>query len=128
MSVHEISPVGPKSASDKLEAKVSGGVLATSATALGACAVCCAVPLMLPAIALAGGGAIVAWMAGARVWLVMLALLAVAGAWGWLLRRTLRSGRYPRRLTLVLMGAATLLAILSVSWGRVEGLVLGMMR
>lgn len=92
----------------------------TLATGAVACGACCVLPLALPAVALAGAGSILAWVAGAHAWVTALAVVAVLGAWGWIAWQTVQTRCRPALPTLYVMGAATGLLIVAVLWPAIE--------
>jgi hypothetical protein len=111
----------PKSEPAPLKAgKVAGAAAATSATAAIAWGACCVLPLAFPAIAASAIGGVLVWLAGARVWLTMLAALVVVAAWLWVWRQSVVRRARPAPLTLWLMGAATLLLVAGLAWTRIE--------
>lgn len=100
-------------------------VLATTG-AVGACVLCCTLPVAFPAAALAllGGG--VAFLGLAHKAMTLIGLVAVLAAWGWVWRQSRRSGRRPAPLTLRLMGLATALLALALAWPLVERALLAL--
>ncbi len=80
--------------------------LATSGGAM-ACAACCVLPVAFPAIALAGGGAVLVWIDAATKVMFVAALLSVIGAWGWVVYRARSTGKRTANATLVMMRIAT---------------------
>jgi len=102
---------------DELTEKAVGrGALATSATAVLACAVCCGLPLLLPALALGAGGAMLPWLAGAHAWLRVITLLAVAAAWAWVVVERVVRRRRLRRSTWLMLGMSTVMAAATLVW------------
>jgi len=95
---------------------------AAVATAAGAviCGVCCALPFALPAVALAGGGTLFAWLGGGQAWVTIGAAIVVAGAWGWIGWQSIRSKCKPARATLYVMGIATIILALAFLWPMIE--------
>ncbi|TAJ71827.1 MAG: hypothetical protein EPO51_11945 [Phenylobacterium sp.] len=108
-------------AQDERRGKAVGvtAVLAT-AGAVGACALCCTLPVAFPAVALGllGGGVAVLGLAN-RI-MILAGLVAVVSAWAWLWMQSRRTGKRPARLTLRLMAVATLLLVLALAWPLVE--------
>jgi hypothetical protein len=92
----------------------------TLATGAVACGACCVLPFALPAVVLAGTGSVLAWLAGAHVWITGLAVLAVLGAWAWIARQTLWTQRKPATSTLYVMAGATALALIAAFWPLIE--------
>lgn len=88
--------------------------------AAAACAAACFAPLVLPAALLAGTGSVLAWLAGAHVWMTVLAILAVAGAGFWVWREARQLGLAPSRSTLRFMGIAGLLLALALVYPLIE--------
>lgn len=111
------------------EGKAAGitAVLATTG-AVGACMLCCTLPVAFPAAALAllGGG--VAFLGLVHKAMTLIGLVAVLAAWGWVWRQSRRSARRPARLTLRLMGVATALLALALAWPLVERPLLALIR
>ena len=104
-----------------------GSIVATSGAVLG-CAACCVAPLAFPVLALGASGAVLAWFAGAHVWITSLALLIVLAAWGWLGWRTFRRGHRLARSTVVMMTLSTLMLAVALMWPRIEPTLMGWMR
>lgn len=109
--------------------KVAGTAAVACATSAVACAVCCVLPVALPAVALAGAGGLIAWFAGAYVWMTCGAVAAVAGAWGWVWWQSARSRARPASSTLYLMVLASVLLVVALVWPLIEPrLVAGVQR
>jgi len=85
-----------------------------------ACGAACVAPLMFPAVALAGTGVILAWLASAHSWMTVLGSIAVATAWLWIWRQASGSGQRPSRSTLYTMATATSLLALALAWPLLE--------
>jgi hypothetical protein len=100
--------------------KAAGLTAVTLATGAVACGACCVLPFALPAAALAGGGSILALLASAHAWVTGLAILAVIGAWGWIVWQVVRTRRSPAASTLVVMVGATALSTIAVLWPVIE--------
>ena len=113
---------------DLVQKAVGGGTLAASTTAIVACAACCALPLLVPALALGASGAVLAWLAGAHTWLRIIAALAVLAAWGWAIRERVVRRRRIRIMTVVFLGASSALTAIAFFWGTVEPLLLTALR
>jgi hypothetical protein len=96
--------------------------LATSGGAL-ACAACCVLPVAFPAIALAGGGAVLVWIDAATKVMFLAAVLAVVGAWAWIAYRARATGRRTARATLVMMNIATAVLIAGLAFPLYEPLI-----
>jgi hypothetical protein len=125
--------MGPTSLSgERAKPKAAGGKAATAAVvttgvALAACAVCCTVPIAFPALALAGGGVLMAILGAAYRVLTVAGLVVVAAAWVWVLVRG-RRGRRPARRTIQGLTLATVSALLAALWPIVEHVVLRLIR
>ena len=96
--------------------------LATSGGAL-ACAACCLLPIAFPAIALAFGGALLAWIDVATEAMFIAALLSVLGSWVWIAYRARSSGKRTPRTTLVMMSAATAVLLAGLALPLYEPLI-----
>jgi hypothetical protein len=96
--------------------------LATSGGAL-ACAACCVLPVAFPAIALAGGGAVLVWIDAATKIMFIAALLAVVGAWAWIAYRARATGKRTAKATLVMMNIATAVLIAGLAFPLYEPLI-----
>lgn len=108
--------------------KVAGTAAITASTAAVACAVCCVLPLALPAATLATVGGTLALFAGAYRWLAPLAVLAVVAAWIWVGYQSRTSAKRPAHSTLVIMGVATAMMLLSLLWPRIEPIAIEVFR
>lgn len=104
-----------------------GSMVATSGAILG-CAACCIVPLAFPVLALGASGAVLAWFAGAHMWITGLALLIVLAAWGWLAWRTFGRGHPLARSTVIMMTLSTIMLALALMWPWIEPLLMGLVR
>lgn len=100
--------------------KAAGWTAAALATGAVTCGACCVLPLALPGTVLAGAGNLLAWFAGAHMWVTGLAIAAVLGAWGWIAWQTQRTRCSPARSTLCVMVAATALLAIAVLWPVIE--------
>lgn len=96
--------------------------LATSGGAL-ACAACCVLPVAFPAIALAGGGAVLVWTDAVTKVMFLAALLAVVGAWAWIAYRARTAGKRTARATLVMMNIATAVLLVGLAFPLYEPLI-----
>lgn len=119
-----------------LEASVSPGImdkaaprtaLATSGGAM-ACAACCVLPVAFPAIALAGGGALLIWIDAATKVMFVAALLSVTGAWGWVIYRARSTGKRTAKPTLLMMQAATAVLVLGLAFPAYEPFVIKLIK
>jgi len=109
-------PVSPVKA-----ARIAGVATATSATAVIACGACCLLPLAFPAVAATAiAGGLLGWLAGAHVWLTVLAVVAVGGTWLWLWRQSVKRKARLANSTLGLMGLASLVLVLALAWPHIE--------
>jgi hypothetical protein len=100
--------------------KAAGVTAVTLSTGAVACGVCCILPLALPATILASTGAWLAWFVSVHVWVTVLAILSVVGAWGWIAWQSRRTGLRPAKSTLVMMTAATISLTIAVLWPLLE--------
>lgn len=113
-------PVSPVKA-----ARIAGVATATSATAVIACGACCLLPLAFPTIAAtAMAGGLLGWLAGAHVWLTILAVVTVVGAWLWIWRQSVKRKARLSSSTLGLMGLASLVLVLALAWPRIEPMLM----
>jgi hypothetical protein len=118
-----------KPASKELAGSKAAGVTAvTLATGAVACGVCCVLPFALPATLLASTGAVLAWFVKLHLWVTILAILSVGGAWAWITRQSRRTGRRPAPSTLVMMVTATVLLTVAVLWPLLEKPLIRMLR
>jgi hypothetical protein len=101
-------------------AKAAGVMAMTLSTGAVACGVCCVLPFALPAPLLASTGTLLAWLVSAHVWVTLLAIVSVVGAWAWIAWQSRRSGRRPAMSTLVIMSASTVLLTIAVLWPLIE--------
>lgn len=104
-----------------LVARSAAGLAATGALA---CAVCCVLPLTLPAAALAITGSTLAWFARLYQGTVYAAALLVAVAWIWVAVQSWRSKRRLAAATGITMLAATAMLALAFSWPMFEHVLL----
>ena len=95
------------------------GAMTTTGLAV-ACGVCCVLPFALPAVALTAFGGIVATVASAYRWAVVVAVGAVVTAWAWVLWQSVRSRRAPTRSTRRAMSVATMLLVVALAWRILE--------
>jgi len=108
--------------------KAAGITAVTLSTGAVACGVCCVLPFALPATILASTGALLAWFVKLHVWVTILAILSVVGAWGWIAWQTRRTRRKPAISTLFMMGTATVLLTVAVLWPLLEKPLIRMLR
>lgn len=101
--------------------------LATSGGAL-ACAACCVLPVAFPAIALAGGGAVLVWIDAATKVTFVAALLSVIGAWGWVLYRARSTGKRTAKATLLMMQIATAVLALGLAFPIYEPFLINLIK
>jgi hypothetical protein len=85
-------------------------------------------PFALPATVLASTGALLAWFVKLHLWVTVLALLTVAGAWSWIAWQSRRTRRKPALSTLVMMGMATMVLTVSMLWPLLEKPVIRLLR
>ncbi|MFZ2157193.1 MAG: hypothetical protein WAV72_13885 [Bradyrhizobium sp.] len=100
--------------------KAAGVTAVTLSTGAVACGVCCVLPFALPATLLASTGTLLAWFVKMHVWVTVLAILSVVGAWGWIAWQSRRTRRRPATSTLFMMAAATVLLTVAVLWPLIE--------
>lgn len=101
--------------------RVASATAATASTgAAAACAACCVLPLVFPAVALAGLGGMLLWLEEAQVWLTPVSVLILIGAWYLVWIQTWRRDLRPARLTLVLMGFANVMSAVALAWPWIE--------
>lgn len=81
-----------------------------------------------PATVLASTGTLLAWLINAHVWVTLLAIVSVVGAWAWIAWQSRRTGRRPATSTLVMMTASTLLLNIAVLWPLIETPLTGVLR
>ena len=108
--------------------KVAGVTAVTLSTGAIACGVFCVLPFSLPATLLASTGSLLAWFVKFHLWVTILAILSVVGAWGWITWQTRRTGRKPALSTLFMMGTASVLLTLAVLWPLLEKPLIRMLR
>jgi hypothetical protein len=108
--------------------KAAGLTAVTRSTGAVACGVCCVLPFALPAAVLASTGSLLAMFVKMHVWVTILAVLSVVGAWGWIAWQTRRTRRKPAISTLFMMGAATMLLTVAVLWPLLEKPIIRMLR
>lgn len=122
MTVQIISRRNDGSAVDKAAPRAA---LATSGGAL-ACAACCVLPIAFPAIAVAFGGALLAWIDVATKAMFVAALVSVLGAWAWIAYRARSSGKRPAQATVVMMSAATAVLLAGLAFPLYEPFIIDM--
>lgn len=108
--------------------KAAGATAMTLSTGAVACGVCCVLPFALPATVLAGTGSLLAMFVKMHVWVTILAIVSVVGAWGWIAWQTRRTRRKPALSTLFMMGASTVLLTVAVLWPLLEKPIIRMLR
>lgn len=99
-------------------ARSSGAAKAAviAAGTAAACTACCVLPFTLPAIVLANIGGMLTVLDHAHGWMTWLAVAAVAAAWVWIGRQSIRARARPATSTLAMMGIATAIMVLAASW------------
>lgn len=100
--------------------KAAGVTAVTLSAGAVACGVCCVLPFALPAALLASTGTLLAWFVKMHLWVTILAILSVVGAWGWISWQSRRTRRRPATSTLFTMGTATVLLAVAVLWPLLE--------
>ena len=113
----------PDQASTRNSEKIAGTASVTSGAAVFACAACCAIPLMFPAVASTSAGALLAWVGRGSFAVTVIAIVTVAASWLWLWRRAAKNEARVSRATVKLMALATLGVVAAVV-GRPIGEVL----
>ncbi len=101
--------------------------LATSGSAM-ACVACCVLPVAFPAIALAGGGAMLVWIDAATKMMFVAALLSVIGAWGWVIYRARSTGKRTAKTTLLMMQIATAVLALGLAFPVYEPFIIKLIK
>ena len=114
---------GAGSRSGNTEPAAGAAALTSSSTAVIACAACCVLPLMLPAAALAASGGVLAWLAGAHVWITLAATVLIVAAWVVASRTSRRTGLKPHRGTVIILAVSTALVALALAWPAIEPLL-----
>ena len=92
----------------------------TLSTGAIACGVCCVLPFALPAHFSRAPGSLLALFVKMHLWVTILAILSVVGAWGWIAWQSRRTRRKPAMSTLFMMVAATVLLTVAVLWPLIE--------
>lgn len=92
------------------------------------CAACCVAPFALSAATLASLGGVLAWFANGYAWTSLVAVMLVAGAWAWVGIQSARTRKRPAGLTLIVLGLATLVAVLALAWPLFEGDIIRVLR
>ena len=77
---------------------------------------------------LASTGAVLASFVKLHLWVTILALLSVVGAWGWIAWQSRRTRRKPATSTLFMMGAASVLLTTAVLWPLLEKPIIRLLR
>ncbi|ODT43322.1 MAG: hypothetical protein ABS59_23850 [Methylobacterium sp. SCN 67-24] len=108
--------------------RAAGAVAVTASTAALACGVCCVLPFAVPAVMLGSVGGVVSWFANAYSWLTPIAVLAVVAGWLWIAYQSYSTRRRPARLTLTMMGFATLMMGLALMWPHIEPIAISLVR
>ena len=108
--------------------KVTKAAVITTGGAVLACAACCALPLALPIIGLAGAGAMLTAFGTAYRLLTYAGIGLVLIAWVWIAWQSRRTGKRPARATLRWLTVATILAGLAAAWPAIEPLAFRLLR
>lgn len=103
------------------------GAMTTASLAV-ACGVCCLLPFALPAVALTTFGGVVAAVAGAYRWALVVAIGAVVVGWSWVIWQSVRSHRAPARSTRRAMVLASLLLVTALAWPTLERAIIAWLR
>lgn len=106
----------------------AGVTAVTLSTGAVACSACCVLPFALPATVLASTGPLLAWLVGMHVWVTLLAILSVIGAWAWIAWQSHRTQRRPANSTLIMMAVSTVLLTVAVLWPLIEKPLTRMLR
>jgi FtsH-binding integral membrane protein len=101
---------------DKKTGRIASGTAITSALAAVACTACCVLPFTLSAVLLASWGGVIAVVDHAHGWVTLAAVLAVVGAWMWIIVQMRRTRRKPARSAMIMMALATALTLAAASW------------
>lgn len=117
-------PVSPAKPIGRRAANTAGVVVLTLSTGAVACGACCILPMALPALALAGGGSLLATLIGVHHVIITLAIAAVAAAWMWIGWTSLRSRMWPAVSPLCLMVLATAVLGIALIWPSIEGRIM----
>lgn len=104
----------------KTDLALGWSAVLTAGLALFAWAACCVLPLALSVAGLSLAGT--AWIAGERRWLTAATVVVLAAGWWSVVARRRRcaadsSCAPPSRLSVALLGAATVLATIALAWG-----------
>jgi hypothetical protein len=91
----------------------AAGVTAASALA---CGTCCILPFALPATLVAMSGGVLAFFVRIHPLVTVIAVMAVAAGWAWVVAKTLQTRRRPPRGTLIAMSVATVMLTVSMMW------------
>ncbi|BAM93113.1 hypothetical protein S58_71480 [Bradyrhizobium oligotrophicum S58] len=100
--------------------RAAGATAMTLSTGAVACGACCVLPFTLPAALLAGSGSLLSTLVHMHWWMTGLSVLAVVGAWGWLVWQVRRTGFRPATATLVTLSASTLFMTIALMWPLIE--------
>jgi uncharacterized membrane protein YfcA len=85
-------------------------------------------PLALPAVVLAGVGGVLAWFAGAHIWITLVAIVAVAAAWLWVWRQSRRARARAARRTIYMLATSTMLLGVALIWPVIEPSLMKVLR
>jgi len=77
---------------DQPGSKAAGLTAMTLSTGAVACGLCCVLPFALPAAVVAGTGSMLAMFVKMHVWVTILAVVSVVGAWGWIAPHASQAG------------------------------------
>ncbi|MGY4299888.1 hypothetical protein ACVWXN_007983 [Bradyrhizobium sp. i1.4.4] len=108
--------------------RAAGLTAMTLSTGAIACGACCILPFTLPATVLAGTGSVLAWFVHMHLWVTILAIVAVVGAWSWIALQIRRTRRKPAMSTLVMLASSTVLTTAAVLWPLIEKPLIRMLR
>jgi hypothetical protein len=108
------SPAVKSAPAEPPGSKAAGVTAMTLSTGAIACGACCILPFTLPATILASTGSVLAWFVHMHVWVTILAIVAVVGAWGWIAWQIRRTQRRPAMSTLIMMTSSTVFSTIAV--------------
>ena len=102
----------------------SGAAIASSGSAVLACAACCVLPLAWPAVGLVLTGGFIAWLETAQPYITALAAIPVLAGWFLVWRQWRTRGKRLHLATLPAMTAASALLLVALFWLEIEPLLI----